>query len=65
MFEIGKERLDPIQICTDELADENSKHKLFLKQKELLETFLEHGAISPDQFDKSLNDLSEKMGEKA
>lgn len=65
MFELVKERSDLTHIHTDELADENSKHNLFLKQKELLETFLEHGAISPDQFDKSLNDLSEKMGERA
>ena len=38
-------------------------HKLFLKQKELLDTFLEHNAIDRDQYDKSLRDLMEKMGE--
>ena len=65
MFELVKERSDLTHILTDELSDEKSMHKLFLKQKELLETFLEHGAISPEQYDKSLNDLSEKMGERA
>lgn len=42
---------------------EDKKHQLFLKQKKLLETFLEHGVISTDQFDMSLTDLAEKMGE--
>ena len=40
------------------------KHQLFLKQKELLDTFLEHNAIDKEQYDKSLGDLIEKMGEK-
>ena len=35
---------------------------LYLRQKELLDTFLEHGAISRAQYDKSLGDLTEKMG---
>ncbi|MBO4495610.1 MAG: hypothetical protein J5752_07125 [Clostridiales bacterium] len=39
------------------------RHLLYLKQKELLETFLEKGAISQKQFDKSFHDLTEKMGE--
>ena len=38
------------------------KQRLFLKQKELLDTFREHNAISQDQYDKSLGDLREKMG---
>ena len=38
--------------------------ELYLKQKKLLETFLEHGAISREQYDKSLGDLTEKMGMK-
>ena len=42
----------------------DKKHQLFLKQKELLDTFLEHNAITRDQYDKSLRDLTEKMGEK-
>lgn len=40
-------------------------HLLYLKQKELLETFLEKGAISRAQYEKSLHDLTEKMGEEA
>ena len=35
---------------------------LFLRQKELLDIFLSHGAISKAQYDKSLGDLTEKMG---
>ncbi len=38
--------------------------ELYLKQKALLNTFLEHGAISQAQYDKSLGDLTEKMGMK-
>ena len=44
------------------LAPEEKKRRLFLKQKELLDTFREHNAISQDQYEKSLNDLREKMG---
>ena len=40
----------------------NSKKALFLKQKETLDTFLAHGAISRAQYDKSLHDMKEKMG---
>lgn len=32
------------------------------EKKELLDTFLEHKAISREQYEKSLNDLAEKMG---
>lgn len=38
------------------------KVQLFLKQKNLLDTFLEKRAISQSQYDKSLGDLREKMG---
>ena len=38
-------------------------HVLYLKQKTLLDTFLAHGAISKAEHDKSLHDLTEKMGE--
>ena len=38
------------------------KHALFTAQKELLDRFLEHGAITQAQYDKSLGDLAEKMG---
>ena len=41
---------------------EDKKKQLFLNQKQLLDTFLEHGAISKAQYDKSLGDLIVKMG---
>ena len=44
------------------LTTEEKKRKLYEKQKALLDTFLEHGAISRQQYDKSLGDLTEKMG---
>ncbi len=37
-------------------------HALFAAQKKTLDLFLERGAISPQQYDKSLHDLIEKMG---
>lgn len=45
------------------LSHEEKNHQLFLKQKALLDQFLEKGAISQTQHDKSLHDLIEKMGE--
>ena len=41
---------------------EDKKKQLFLNQKQLLDTFLEHGVISQAQYDKSLGDLIAKMG---
>ena len=38
--------------------------KLFLSQKQTLDTFLANGAITKAQYDKSLGDLTEKMGMK-
>ena len=49
------------QVKDDERRRKN--HELFLRQKELLDLFLEHGAITQAQHDKSLHDLIEKMGE--
>ena len=40
----------------------SEKQLLFERQKQLLDTFLEHCAISKAQYDKSLGDLKEKMG---
>ncbi len=45
------------------LSYEEKNNQLFLRQKALLDGFLEHGAISQAQHDKSLHDLTEKMGE--
>ena len=41
---------------------EEKKPEFFLRQKELLDTFLSTGAIDKSQYDKSLNCLIEKMG---
>ena len=43
-------------------SPEQKKIQLYLEQKKTLETFLAHGAISRAQFDKSLTDLTVKMG---
>lgn len=48
----------------EKLTYEEKNHQLFLREKALLAGFLEHGAISQAQHDKSLHDLIEKMGEK-
>ena len=48
----------------EKLTAEEKKHQLFLNQKETLDLFLERGAISQAQYDKSLGDLREKMGVK-
>ncbi len=44
------------------LSYKEKNRQLFLHQKKTLDTFLEHGAISQAQHDKSLHDLIEKMG---
>lgn len=46
---------------TENKPDEK-KIELFKNQKELLDTFLFHGAITKAQYDKSLGCLTEKMG---
>ena len=46
----------------EQLSPEDKKKQLYLEQKKTLETFLAHGAISKAQFDKSLGDLTVKMG---
>lgn len=44
------------------LTYEEKSRMLFLRQKKTLDMFLERGAISQAQHDKSLHDLIEKMG---
>ena len=46
----------------EKLSPEEKRIRLYLKQKALLEQFLQTGAISRAQYDKSLGDLTEKMG---
>ena len=47
------------------LTHEEKNRLLFLRQKKMLDMFLERGAISQAQHDKSLHDLIEKMGMQA
>ena len=56
---------DPAENSTawDKMTHDQKNHQLYLKQKQMLDMFLEHGAISQAQHDKSLHDLTEKMGE--
>ncbi len=49
----------------EHMSREEKKHTLYLRQVELLKTFLAKHAISQSQFDKSYYDLTEKMGETA
>lgn len=46
----------------ERLTPEEKKKQLYLNQKQTLEAFLERGAISKAQYDKSLGDLTIKMG---
>ena len=45
-----------------QLSPEEKKKQLYLKQVETLNGFLERNAISKEQYEKSLHDLTEKMG---
>ena len=45
----------------DSLTYEEKNHLLYERQKHMLDEFLNHGAISQEQHDKSLHDLTEKM----
>lgn len=44
------------------MSHDEKNRQLFLRQKETLDLFLERGAISKAQHDKSLHDLIVKMG---
>lgn len=48
-----------------QLSGEEKKRELYLRQKDLLDKFLERGAISRQQYEKSLGDLTTKMGMEA
>ena len=50
------------QISWEQMTPEEKKKQLFLNQKRTLDLFLERNAISREQYDKSLGDLTEKMG---
>ena len=44
------------------MSPDERKRALFIKQKDLLDTFLAHGAIDRRQYEKSLTCMAEKMG---
>ena len=44
------------------LSPQEKKRQLYLRQKHTLDLFLERHAISRAQYEKSLHDLTEKMG---
>ena len=46
----------------NERSPEDRKKELFRNQKHTLDLFLERGAISRAQYEKSLGDLTVKMG---
>ena len=44
------------------MTPEQKRRELYNRQVALLDTFLEHRAITQEQHDKSLHDLTVKMG---
>lgn len=44
-----------------EKSQSEKLYELYLQQKQTLDVFLEHKAISKEQYDKSLNGLKEKV----
>ena len=44
------------------LSPEEKRVDLFIRQKNMLNDFLKRNAISKEQYEKSLNDMTEKMG---
>lgn len=56
---------DKADLLWQTLSYSEKNHVLYLRQKNSLDMFLERGAISRAQHDKSLRDLQEKMGETA
>ncbi len=46
----------------ESLSPEEKRIQLYLNQKQTLDAFLKRGAITKNQYDKSLGDLTVKMG---
>lgn len=44
------------------LSPEQKRVQLYITQKQTLDQFVERHAITPEQYQKSLKDLTEKMG---
>ena len=59
---MNKELADLEKADWSSLNHEEKNRLLFLRQKKTLDMFLEKGAISQAQHDKSLHDIIEKMG---
>ena len=59
-----KNRAHMEQTKWESLSPEEKKKQLYLNQKQTLDIFLKSGAISRTQYNKSLGDLTEKMGMK-
>ena len=62
---MNKEIADLEKADWSSLSYEEKNRLLFLRQKKTLDMFLERGAITQAQHDKSLHDLIEKMGMEA
>ena len=63
----GRKERQRKERMNEEKAPENPAHEeqikeLYQKQKHILDLFLKKGAISQAQHDKSLKDMTEKMG---
>ena len=50
-----------MDLNNEEMNGRKTKESLFNMQKETLDSFLARGAISRQQYEKSLNTLKEKM----
>ena len=57
MFESSK-----LAMTNEEISSQDKKKQLFLRKRKTLNMFLERGAISQAQYDKSLGDLIKLMG---
>ena len=55
-------QMDSSNRTTDPETRRVQLRKLYLSQKQTLDTFLNNGAITKAQYDKSLGDLTRKMG---
>ena len=52
----------PTELDWSKMTPDEKKKQLFLRQKELLDVYLEKKAITRADYDKSLKALKEKMG---
>lgn len=55
--------VDEELLSWDTMTKKEKNHQLYLKQKALLDELVSHHAISDEQYEKSLADMTEKMGE--